>query len=109
MEDKKERARRGETRSFYRVPSRGTTAKSRQIAQDVDDEGWQKFRHSLKGIDTVDKLTKLKAYLLNGPDDMEVRARRVHNYLGALARGGQIRLKGEFRTDFSHVVVLKKR
>lgn len=92
-----------------RNPKQGKTAGSRAIAAAVDNQAWQEFRVSLKGIDTADKLTKLKTYLRSGPDGIETRTKRVDNYLKALARGGQVTLKGDFRTDFSHVTIKRKR
>jgi hypothetical protein len=99
MEDLTERARRGETREFYRVPSQGTTATSRRIAEAVDNEEWQEFRHSLKGKSTQEKLDKLKEYYFDeyqhNTADVLIR---VENYLKALARGGQIYPAGETMT-----------
>ena len=90
-----------------RTPKRGNTEHSRAIAEAVDDQAWQEFRLSLKGLATVDKLARLREYFASGPDVPAVRMYRVRNYLGALARGGQIRIEHEFSEDFSHVVVLK--
>lgn len=100
MEDIEERTRRGETRSFYRVPSKGVTASSRRIAQAVDNEEWQKVRHSMKGISTSDKLDALESYYnkhlaANGDcnitntefEDVKIR---IDNYIKALCRGGQL-------------------
>jgi hypothetical protein len=90
-----------------RTPRQGKSATSRRIAEAVDDEEWQKFRLSLKGLDTESKLNSLREYYEDmqkhlDPDrwDMEdwpmlgimledVRI-RVDNYLKALARGGQL-------------------
>lgn len=108
-EDLEERARRGETRDFYRVPSKGVTVGSKRIAQAVDDEEWQRFRHSLKGTTTVHKLRKLEEYFCNfehghdamgqaffksqGKDCLDGNCDvciRVDNYIKALCRGGQL-------------------
>jgi hypothetical protein len=85
------------------------TETSRKIADAVDNEEWQEFRLSLKGISTQEKLDKLRVYWEEyarheSPDDPEnmllpekndIRERawrfvRVDNYLKALARGGQL-------------------
>jgi hypothetical protein len=93
-------------RQTIRVPALGKTAGSRRIAEAVDDQGWQEFRLSLKGISTRDKLDKLEAYyksehhthvvddrpggtLTSGRGDCDVCI-RFDNYLKALARGGQL-------------------
>lgn len=82
-----------------RTPRLGLSATSRRIAQAVDDEGWQEFRLSLKGISTQDKLQKLVGYYNAGKlltdDTVYIR---VDNYLKALARGGQI--APEASTDY---------
>jgi hypothetical protein len=92
-----------------RNPKQGKTERSRQIASAVDDQGWQEFRISLKGLTTREKLRKLKSYLASGPGGRDTRKVRVDNYLKALARGGQVTLKGEFRSDFSHVTIKKEK
>jgi hypothetical protein len=77
-----------------RTPKQGTNATSRRIAQAVDNEEWQKFRLSLKGKSTPQKLAMLDKYydenrnaVEQHPNDVFIR---VDNYLKALARGGQI-------------------
>ena len=89
-----------------RTPKKGTNATSRRIAEAVDDEDWQKFRLSLKGLSTRDKLDKLQAYynsavhthtveefpnatLTSGRGDCDACI-RVDNYIKALCRGGQL-------------------
>lgn len=105
MEDLEERQRRGETRDFYRVPSKGKTAGSKRIAEAVDNEEWQKVRHSMKGTSTVKKLETLKDYWWF-THDTQIRGSwvsgsiaehadcdiciRVDNYIKALCRGGQL-------------------
>lgn len=74
-----------------RTPKQGTSNNSRRIAEAVDDEEWQRFRVSLKGKSTMDKLWLLKAYINDSTEEDEVDVLiRVDNYLKALARGGQI-------------------
>lgn len=75
-----------------RTPKQGTSATSKRIAEAVDDEEWQKFRLSLKGISTQAKLGLLQTYwsLHCMNDDYDDLWIRVDNYLKALARGGQI-------------------
>jgi hypothetical protein len=74
----------------------------------VRDPAWQEFRVSLKGMPTRDKLGRLRAYMINGPDDEWARTKRVKSYLGALQRGGQIAVGGEFDPKLTHVTVLKE-
>jgi hypothetical protein len=85
-----------------RTPRQGKSKTSRRIAAAVDDEEWQQFRLSLKGMDTQSKINNLREYyldrivMLGGRDDEESRkicsdvCTRVDNYLKALARGGQL-------------------
>ena len=94
MEDLVERQRRGETRAWYRVPSKGNTDKSKTVAWAVDEESWQFFRHSMKGTTTLRKLAMLKEWLeMAGHTgyDSERAYIQVTNYLGALVRGGQLK------------------
>jgi hypothetical protein len=77
-----------------------------RVLEAVDDTEWQKFRVSLKGLTTQEKLRRLKAYYNDvdfysvheghtdhtlvepsRPDVCKVCI-RVDNYLKALARGG---------------------
>ncbi len=100
-----------------RTPKPGRTAQSKRIAQAVDDEDWQKFRVSLKGLPTQTKLDRLKKYWF--ADGAQVHAAyqardcdcciRVDNYLKALARGGQIKPSDDYITDLvlDHLIVLK--
>lgn len=76
-----------------RTPRQGVTAHSRRIAEAVDDERWQRFRLSMKGKSTTEKLTMLRSYYNRIVDaDLEVAEERmriqVDNYLKALCRGG---------------------
>jgi hypothetical protein len=62
----------------------------------IRDPEWQKFRRSLKGMDTASKLNNLRAYNQDSPHYFKEYNRecpwcvRVDNYLKALARGGQL-------------------
>jgi hypothetical protein len=70
------------------------------VAKAVNDEKWQKFRKSLKGMSTADKLSELEAYWDLTHDPVSTFDKRHHeecavctrvdNYLKALARGGQL-------------------
>ena len=96
-----------------RTPKQGTNTTSRRIAMAVDDEAWQKFRLSLKGIPTSKKLSELNDYWVMGfaftghdycDNQQDVYERcswciRVHNYLTALARGGQIAPSNNYIQD----------
>lgn len=70
-----------------RTPKAGTPE---HIREAVDDEGWQRFRLSLKGRTTEDKLVRLLEYYETETKDVPQVYIRVDNYLKALARGGQI-------------------
>jgi len=64
-----------------------------RIQMAVDDPGWQRFRKSLKGLTTEDKLKRLDEYWNEiDVDETEIRPRRVRvmNYINALRRGGQL-------------------
>lgn len=71
-----------------------------RVHEAVNNEEWQSFRRSLKGISTRDKLEKLCEYYLdNAPHissfDLEPCGDcdiciRVDNYIKALCRGGQL-------------------
>lgn len=66
-------------------------------AEGFDD--WQKFRVSLKGLSTKEKLYCLATYwtsFMNGTDRQRLLVQiRCNNYLGALIRGGQLNSKLE--------------
>jgi len=77
-----------------RTPREGVTVNSKRIAQAVDNEEWQKFRVSMKGKSTREKLDMLREYYYapgasTRPTDEDV-AIRVDNYIKALCRGGQL-------------------
>ena len=86
-----------------RTPKQGRSATSRRIAEAVDNEGWQLFRVSLKGLSTKTKLWKLEEYWnqnghypdghvtfrQSGESNCDVCV-RVDNYIKALCRGGQL-------------------
>lgn len=90
-----------------RTPKQGKTEYSRRVAEAVDDEDWQRFRVSLKGLPTAEKLRRLRLAYLERYNEEEVMRIRVDNYLKALARGGQVELTGPFKVDFSHVKIKK--
>jgi hypothetical protein len=79
-----------------RTPRHGKSKTSRRIAAAVDDEEWQQFRISLKGMDTQSKINNLREYFQDQHYEQRVFAPdcyvciRVDNYLKALARGGQL-------------------
>ena len=85
-----------------RIPRQGTTETSRRIAVAVDDEEWQKFRVSMKGKSTQEKLLMLREYMQQTrhthPVDWLTPYDLVHcdvcirldNYIKALSRGGQL-------------------
>jgi hypothetical protein len=54
-----------------------------------DHVEWQKFRVGLKGLTTKEKLYCLQWYTVHNEDNLHTDV-RVHNYLGALIRGGQL-------------------
>jgi hypothetical protein len=74
---------------------------AQRVREAVDDEEWQTFRKSLKGMDTASKLNNLRSWYFDRP---HIRANyeehrtsdacdvcvQVDNYLKALARGGQL-------------------
>ena len=71
----------------------------RQILEAVDDAKWQKFRLSLKGIATTEKLLRLSdwldaAFLRDGAIHWKDQC-RVDNYVNALKRGGQLTVDGK--------------
>lgn len=65
-----------------------------EIAEAVSDPKWQKFRRSLKGKSTSDKLSELNWYRSThmGADATLPRKYQVQidNYINALKRGGQL-------------------
>lgn len=80
-----------------RTPRRGTSATSQRIAEAVDNEDWQKFRLSMKGKSTADKITMLEDYYNDNTSDevepeipLETIKIRIDNYIKALCRGGQL-------------------
>ena len=75
-----------------------------RVAIAVNNDAWQKFRISLKGKTTEQKLARLKTYWwlsqdmehfpcrflsIESPDECVV-CLRVDNYIKALCRGGQL-------------------
>lgn len=74
---------------------KGLTVASRRIAEAVDNEDWQKYRLSLKGLSTRGKLDKLRSYQEQAPAECPGDLTcdyciRVDNYIKALCRGGQL-------------------
>jgi hypothetical protein len=80
-----------------------------QVLEAVRDPEWQKFRKSLRGMDTASKLNNLRDYYTDHLKDLNRVGRftdkdpvgeyayqrgmlevQVDNYLKALARGGQL-------------------
>lgn len=66
-----------------------------EIQKCVNNEEWQLFRQTLKGLPTHTKLQMLKDYLWEGTlsddvEEMRKRRVRVENYLNALRRGGEL-------------------
>lgn len=74
-----------------------------EIAEAIANDTWQKFRLSLKGISTEDKLNRLYDYVTSRKERDEyarVEQIRIDNYINALLRGGQlIRVGGEIRVQ----------
>lgn len=107
------------------APRQGVTANAARIAKAVDDEEWQKFRVSLKGLPTIRKVELLRKYFVesthkdkiwrgaavqehldnNGNCDVCIR---VDNYIKALCRGGQLyageSLKTALNSDWNLLV-----
>ena len=86
-----------------RTPRTGTNETSRRIAEAVDDEEWQKFRVSMKGKTTAEKLQMLgqyyrdEQYKVDGMSEGVEKDKafldiniRLDNYIKALSRGGQL-------------------
>lgn len=66
----------------------------------VRNKKWQDFRLSLKGLDTHEKLAKLKEWWDSSAaagTDINIVKVQVGNYLGALRRGGQLDDKNRVR------------
>jgi uncharacterized protein (DUF934 family) len=77
----------------YVVPS---VTKSEIVNHCINDENWQKFRRSLKGLPTTQKLIKLADWLVTAEDQLRPGAEvQVANYINALRRGGQLDLQNK--------------
>ena len=66
----------------------------REILGAVRNDAWQRFRRSLKGLSTEEKLDHLDSYLERRSSNGKVSRKdiiRVDNYINALLRGGQLR------------------
>ena len=61
-----------------------------EVLDAVRDLGWQTFRKGLKGLDTQSKLDALLRYIVSHNGERVARI-RVHNYIGALLRGGLLK------------------
>lgn len=62
----------------------------------VRDAEWQKFRKSLKGLNTLEKLYKLQSWILHHPHQRRAQV-QVDNYINALKRGGQLDMEGNIK------------
>jgi hypothetical protein len=60
-----------------------------EILRAIKDASWQKFRESLKGRPTQEKLDRLDAWRLAHRGDLDTQI-QVDNYINALRRGGQL-------------------
>lgn len=73
---------------------RSVSALSREeISRAVNNDAWQRFRLSLKGLSTRDKLYHLEGYLSRREKEDRLTRDdvvRVDNYINALLRGGQL-------------------
>lgn len=93
----------GEWEYGYNQPSHSDVRFAVYKADDVRD--WQLMRVALKGLTTIEKLYLLGHYyndrVMNSADQLfnftqaHLAYIRVHNYLGALKRGGQLNSKLE--------------
>jgi hypothetical protein len=67
----------------------------------VADPEWQGLRRAMKGMPTIAKLVTCRCYLdICSHDTVEERRKaqvQVHNYIGALKRGGQLTKDGEIQ------------
>lgn len=62
------------------------------VREAVTDPHWQKFRASLKGLPTEEKLERLRIYYYEHSSAMEATKvdLQVDNYIKSLCRGGQL-------------------
>jgi hypothetical protein len=65
-------------------------ATHKQIDKAVSDNDWQKFRKSLKGLETSTKLQKLSNWVDKKHGSKKAKL-QASNYRGALRRGGQLK------------------
>lgn len=68
--------------------------KREQIQKHINDETWQTFRLSLKGLPTEDKLSQLEEYKRERGDN-EMTKVQILNYLNALKRAGLLSKEGK--------------
>lgn len=73
---------------------RVTSCTRAEIREAIADEGWQRFRRSLKGLSTEDKLQQLEGYIsrreMSRGKMTRIEQVRIDNYINALLRGGQL-------------------
>lgn len=76
----------------WKFEVKATSREEIQVA--IKDSRWQQFRLGLKGISTVQKLKKLRGWLIGklGGEHTQVQ---VDNYINALLRGGQLVRRGD--------------
>lgn len=60
----------------------------------IKDAEWQKFRLSLKGVSTEQKLSRIVRYIERRGETGLVEI-QIMNYINALKRGGQLSKTGE--------------
>jgi hypothetical protein len=61
-----------------------------EIMEAIEDDEWQKFRLSLKGLSTKMKIQKLWSWVDEHEYSHDAKV-QVTNYVNALKRGGQIK------------------
>ena len=61
-----------------------------EIMEAVEDDQWQDFRISLKGLSTETKIRKLWEWVESHDTSREAQV-QVTNYVNALRRGGQLK------------------
>lgn len=70
-----------------------TSLRQQEILEAVRNTSWQRFRLSLKGLSTEDKLIALEGYCERREREGSISRTdqvRVDNYINALLRGGQL-------------------
>lgn len=82
---------------MYTWPYKVTALRSSEILRAIQNDGWQEFRKSLKGLATNNKLRHLaerRRRLENEGRWNRTEEVRIDNYINALLRGGQLRQIG---------------